>query len=138
MPNFAWGYAWRGVALSQQGHLAEAVAALKQAVELEPGSYTILHFQGLVEAAAGNEREARTILARLEEESRQKYVCPYEIASVYVQLGESDKAFEWLEKGIDEQCDCITRLQMERWMDALRTDPRYAGIVARMAYPKPL
>ena len=51
------------------------------------------HFLADVEAAAGNKAEARRIAAKLEEESKHGYVCPYEVAEIYGQLGEKDAAF---------------------------------------------
>ncbi len=134
-PNFAWGYAWQGMAYALTDRLPEAVASIQRANELEP-SYTMRHFLAVVKAAAGDTQGAQAILAQLEEESRHRYVCAYEIAGVHMQLGETDEAFKWLRKGIDEHSDCMARLEMERWMDPLRSDPRYPALAAQMGFPK--
>jgi hypothetical protein len=42
---------------------------------------------------------------------------------------------EWLEKGRREQCDCLVWLTSEPWMDPLRVDPRYLGLVKQVGFP---
>ena len=133
-PGFPWGYVWTGMAYSQLGKFPEAIAALKKAVELEPDA-AMDHFLADVEAAAGNKAEARRIAAKLEEESKHGYVCPYEVAEIYGQLGEKDRAFSWMQRGLQEQCDCLVHLKSEPWLDPLRADPRYEALVKRVAFP---
>jgi len=123
-----------GMAYAQQRKFPEAIAALRKANELDP-NYTNQHLLAWTEAAAGDTAEARKLLARLEEQSRKGYVCAYEIATVYSQLGEKDRAFEWLKRGRREQADCMVLLKTEPWMDPLRTDPRYADLVKRIGFP---
>ena len=40
------------------------------------------------------------MLDQLSELSKQKYVPAVDMARIYAGLGEKDKAFEWLEKGL--------------------------------------
>jgi len=87
-----------------------------------------------VQAVAGNKAEARALLAKIEDLSRRHYVCAFEISSVHVSLGENDKAFQWLEKGRHERCDCMVWLKSEPWMDPLRIDPRYLGLIKQVGF----
>jgi serine/threonine-protein kinase len=133
-PGFPWGYVWSGMAYSQLRRFPEAIAALKKAAELEP-SPAMDHFLADVQAAAGNKLEAQRLAAKLEEESKRGYVCAYEIAEVYTQLGQKDKAFQWMQRGVKEQCDCLVHLKSEPWLDPLRADPRYLELVKRVGFP---
>jgi serine/threonine-protein kinase len=133
-PGFPWGYVWTGMAYSQLGRFPEAIAALKKADELEPDA-TMDHFLAVVQASAGNRAEARLLAAKLEEESKRGYVCAYEVAEIYGQLGQNDKAFQWMQRGVKEQCDCLVHLKSEPWLDPLRADPRYEELVKRVGFP---
>ncbi|MGO8759237.1 MAG: hypothetical protein ACLQG3_14040 [Terracidiphilus sp.] len=59
--------------------------------------YTLGHL-GNVYARAGQESKARELISRLEENVRAQGVGRYEIALIYIGLGEKGKAFEWLEE----------------------------------------
>jgi len=132
-PDFAWGYAWLGMAKAQKREFADAITALKKANELDT-SYTMRHFLATVQAAAGNTAEARKLLAGLEEEAKHRYVCAYEIATVYSNLGDNDKAYEWMQRGVKDRADCMLRLKSEPWMDSLRSDPRYAALTRQVGF----
>ena len=51
-------------------------------------------------------------------------------AIIYVGLGEKDKAFEWLEKGLDDRS--IYDSNAYPMLDPLRSDPRFADLLRRM------
>jgi len=53
------------------------------------------------------------------------------IALVYIGLGDKDRAFEWLEKAI-EQRDLDVTLQWDSPYEFLRGDPRYLKLLRRM------
>jgi hypothetical protein len=69
------------------------------------------------------------VLRQVEAEARQRYFCPYEVATVYVTLGDHDTATHWFRKGIEDRADCMPWLGVEPWMDPFRTDPRYASML---------
>ncbi|MBI3695504.1 MAG: protein kinase [Acidobacteria bacterium] len=134
-PSFAFAYAWMGIAYGQKGRFPEAVAATEKAVKLDPNPTTD-HFLAIAQAAAGNKSEARRVLAKLEEMAKRQYVCAYEIAEVHVSLGDHDKALQWMQRGLKEQCDCLVWLKSEPWLDPLRVDPRYLDLVKRVGFPE--
>jgi len=132
--SFSTAYAVMGLAYAQKKQFPEAIAALKKANALDPNP-TMQLFLAHVQAAAGNRAEAVQLLAKMEELSKHRYVCAYEIAQVHVSLGDNNKAMQWLEKGRREQCDCLVWLTSEPWMDPLRVDPRYLGLVKQVGFP---
>ena len=89
----------------------------------------------MAEASAGNRAEAERLTAALETAAANRYTCAYEVASVHLRLGNTAKAWEWLRRGVAEQCDCMVWLKSEPWMDPLRVDPRYADLVKRVGFP---
>jgi hypothetical protein len=97
-------------------------------VELD-NSLTIRALQAHVFAAAGRHEEARTVLRKVEDEARSRYFCPYEVATVYVSLGDQDTATHWFRKGIQDRADCMPWLGVEPWIAPFRSDPRYESML---------
>jgi hypothetical protein len=51
----------------------------------------------------GRTAEALKVLDKLNERSKREHFGAYFIATIYVGLGEKDKAFEWMEKSYEER-----------------------------------
>jgi len=58
-----------------------------------------------------------------------------EVARAYAQLGEKDKAFEWLEKMYGQRYHGIVTLRVDPKWDPLRSDPRFQDLLRRMNFP---
>ena len=55
---------------------------------------------------------------------------------VYAGLGDKDEAFEWLEKGYDEQHSYLSHLKVAPEWDNLRSDPRYHALLMKIGLEK--
>jgi hypothetical protein len=65
--------------------------------------------------------------------ARNGYVPPSQLARAYAYLGDREKAFEWLDKGIkEERTSQLMELYTPEW-DVLRDDPRFVQIQRRVA-----
>jgi serine/threonine-protein kinase len=133
-PDFAYGYAWLGMAYMLNGQAQEAVKAAQNAYRLDQ-HVTTTTFLAMAQAAAGNTAEAKRLADMLDKKARSRYVCAYEIAGVHLSLGETDKAVQWLREGENERCDCQIWLRSEPWMDAMRKDPNYNRFIRNIGYP---
>jgi hypothetical protein len=49
--------------------------------------------------------------------------------------GETDRAFEWLERAFTQRDSGLTFLKPAPFLRSLHTDPRWAALVARMGLP---
>jgi len=90
---------------------------------------------------------APTRVLRLEEISRHqgpapawhgtlsRYVCPYEVAGVYAQLGDKDQAFEWLDKAYQSR-SCLYWLRQDPRLASLHADPRFQALLTKMRFPQ--
>jgi serine/threonine-protein kinase len=130
-PNFVMAHMQMGLAFAEQRRFPEALAAIRRAYQIDPNP-TMSLMLAHVQAASGNRAEAEKLVHQVEEIAKRRYVCNYEIASVYAVLGEKDHAFRWLNMGEKQQCDCMVWLQSEPWMDPLRADSRYLELVKRV------
>ena len=76
-------------------------------------------------AKVGREDEAREILANLVARSANQYVSPYYIAIIYAGLGETDAAFEWLERAVTAGSVSCEGLNNDNRLQSLRRDLRF-------------
>jgi len=67
-------------------------------------------------------------------ESRDNPPRPEGVAGLYGQVGEKDKAFEWLEKAYVERADGLSLLKVDPWFDPLRSDPRFTDLMRRVGF----
>ena len=125
-----------GYAYLALGDYPKAIAECKEAANqysLDP-----LRQAGLARAyaLAGESKKAREILDELEGRSRTQYVPPYVLAMLHAALGEKDQAFALLNRGYQEQDPYLVRLRVDEVVDPLRSDPRFAELVARIGLPE--
>ena len=130
-PNSAFTLAFQGVAFAEQRRFTEAIGNLQRAVQLDK-SPTIRALQAHVLAVAGQKAQAQELVRQLEDETRDRYFCPYEIGTVYVSLGNQDTATEWFRKGVKGRADCMAWLGIEPWLDPFRSDPRYKPLLRQI------
>ncbi len=116
----------------EQGMFEEAVACQRRAVELSHGQPGMLGWLGLNLALGGNATEARSLLERLQTIATKAYVSPTCFAWIYVGLGETDNAFIWLGRAIDERDSIIIPIKTYAFLDPLRADPRFAALLRKM------
>jgi TolB-like protein/DNA-binding winged helix-turn-helix (wHTH) protein/Tfp pilus assembly protein PilF len=116
----------------RNGMRAEAVAEARRLVEIANDNPSYKAWLGYYLAWAGQRAEARQILKELLALSRNQWVSAYAIATVYSGLGETDAAFEWLEKAYRTRESWITYLISDCRIDPLRNDPRYADLLRRV------
>jgi eukaryotic-like serine/threonine-protein kinase len=81
---------------------------------------------------SGKEGLLRDEVEYLLGEAKKGDVRPFWIAMAYAQLGDNDKAFEWLNKALDERSVVFTYfIEDFRW-DKMRSDPRYNAVLQRV------
>jgi hypothetical protein len=68
--------------------------------------------------------------------AKQTYVSPYDLAILYVGLGDKERAGEQLNKAYEDRAGWIIDINVEPVFDSLRSDPRFAELVSRMKFPK--
>jgi len=114
-----------------KGQLSEAVGECQRARELNDDPY-VLAFLARVYAASGKTDEAIKVLGRMNEIAKQRYLPAYGFAEAYGGLGDKDRAFQWLERSLQDRAWDITYLNVDPLMDNLRSDPRFAELVRRL------
>jgi eukaryotic-like serine/threonine-protein kinase len=121
-----------GMTLTARGRYDEAMAMFLSRKVPSPGTNWGL---GYTYGLAGKQEDARKVLAFLLEKQKSQFVPPSMIATVYIGLGERDKAFEWLERAYDERGVFMDSLRVLPTLDSLRGDPRFDALIRKMKYP---
>jgi len=134
-PSYALAHWYRGLAYEQKKMYSEALREMAKAKELLPGNPAVQADIGHVYAVSGNKSEAERVIAELREESTHRYVNLYELALIYVGLGQRDQAFNWLQKAYQERSDQLVYLKVDPRLDPVRSDSRFADLVRRVGIP---
>jgi len=69
-------------------------------------------------------------------ERKNGYASPYMIARFYADLGDKEKALQWLDTGYREHDFLLDQLNTAFQVDSLRPDPRFADLVHKVGLPK--
>ena len=125
------------IAYEGLGKLLEAISEYQNAIELSDGDQDVTASVAHAYAAIGKRAQAQKILRDFEQKSKNAYISPYSIATIYAGLGEKDKAFEFLEKAYQEKSPDISwHLRADLRIDSLRSDPRFQALMQRLALPQ--
>jgi len=134
-PKNAWAHVTLGMAYEQKFLIKEAIVEFQNALDNWKESFLPLAGLGHAYGIAGKRREAQEILEKLLEKSKQSYVSAYDIAAVYIGLGERDQAFEWLSKALAERSGFLVYIKCDHRFDVLRSDPRFLELMRKMNLP---
>ena len=121
------------MALVYLGEVYEAKAMYPDAIVVY-GKAGALADLGHAYAASGKRAEARKILRELDQQSKYRYVSPYDRALIYTGLGENDQALAWLEEA-EEQNVPLHHINVDQRFNYLRSDRRYQQLLRRIGFP---
>jgi TolB-like protein/DNA-binding winged helix-turn-helix (wHTH) protein/Flp pilus assembly protein TadD len=132
-PNFAMAHNQLGQAYLQQHMYEQAVPELQKAVQLSAGSPGCMSNLARAYALSGQKDAAAKLLGDLKTSSTPGFSHASEIAAIYVSLGDTNEAMNWLEKGYAERFN--PGVLIRPGFDPLRTDPRFKNLVHRVGLP---
>ena len=131
-PNFTAGISALGLNYISLGQHQKAIFHLEHAVAISEREPSLLACLTQGYAAAGQVVKARWHLQELLELFKQNYVSPFDLALVYIELKEFDKAFEWLAKAVEMRDSYVAYIKVYPDLDPLRADARFTGLLQKM------
>jgi serine/threonine-protein kinase len=120
---------WLALTNMQAGRFAEALAALDKAPVPHSGLQPV---RAELLASLGDRAAAQRLLANIEQRFAAEPVPRGGLAAAHLALGDKDRAFEWLERGVDERDQSVLGLKVSLRWASLRSEPRYHKLLRRM------
>jgi serine/threonine protein kinase/Flp pilus assembly protein TadD len=133
--NFGVTYRALGLAYLQLGRYEEAIASLRKAVSLSHFTTMLTANLAHAHARAGDRAAALAILAELRRASVDGYVSPYDLAWIHIGLDDRAAALDALEDACAERSSQMIFLRVDPVFQALRGDPRFRALLARVGAP---
>ena len=124
-PNFAVAHWHLGLAYEQKQVLDAATEEFKKAISLSGGSPLMRAALGHAYAKSQKKHEANKMLDELNELSKQQYVSAYEVATIYVALGNNEQAFQLLEEAYGEHSFHLVYLNVSPQFKPVSSDRRF-------------
>ena len=131
-PNFSFGHYFKGWILQQTGDVEGAIVALQAAVDLSDGSGITQAALAHAYALAGNADSAREILGRLTDPEITANPPAYEIAKVYLALGDEDELFAWLDRAYELRSNQVIFANVDPQLDSVREDERFLALIEKL------
>jgi serine/threonine protein kinase/Flp pilus assembly protein TadD len=126
-----------GYTLLTKGVFEQAISEIKKNLSMSPSNSVLLSDLGIAYARSGRTSQAIQILNALEERrKRGEPIKPFMLAGLYRDVGDKDRALDWLEKGVEERDDWLVWLYVDPLFDPLRSEPRFQAVLKRVGLPE--
>src|SRR6266852_1188635 len=140
---------WLGSAYREKKMYPQAIETFQRARQLSGDIPFMVMAYGHTQALAGNVDEARSVLMKLERlrmlrslptpgpggrPTNLPFVPSLYLAAIHVGLGETDDAFRDLDRAYQERVDRLVYLNVDPMADPLRSDPRFAQLMAKVGF----
>lgn len=117
------------IARKWQGKIPEALELAQKAVTVSENDPPVLTILAECLAASGERREAVNIAERLVDLLEYKYVSPFHLALVYLELDRLEDVFCWLEKAVVWRDVCVPFLHINPQFDRIKNQPRFQALL---------
>ena len=122
----------------RRGDYPRASEARRKAYELSLRDDDARAFAGATTEAAFAKAEVEVARAELkdrQEQSKTRYVPPFDLARLHAMIGNREEALAGLEKSLDADFTGLSLLKVDQAWDSVRADPRFAAVVRRVGIP---
>jgi TolB-like protein/DNA-binding winged helix-turn-helix (wHTH) protein/Flp pilus assembly protein TadD len=133
--NFAQAHYRLGQIYVLRGMNKDAIPELEKAIALSGGSPRATAELGLAYGLLGNKGQALKLVRALNEDSRRRYVSPFNLAVIYGAVGENELTLKWLEKAYEERSPSLSLLKLSPAFNGVRLEPRFVNLVHRIGLP---
>lgn len=131
-PGFWLALFWRANLETQRGDLMAALRDMGAAVEACRRCSHAVAGLAWLQARAGRRAEALTLLEEMELRDASGYFPATRLSLAYDALGQRSRALDMLERAYAERDVYLTFLRVDPRLAAMRDEPRYRALAARM------
>ena len=134
-PNYGLANHYLGRAYLAKGEYEKGIAQLRKSNELLGGGSFPLGDLGYGLAIGGKRAEAEALLSDLIGRRGRGYYPAFPIAQIYLGLGDTDAALDWLERAADEHYIGFYMPSVDSIFDPVRSHPRFKAVMERAHLP---
>lgn len=132
-PTFFFPAVTEGLLAAQTSDFREAIAKFERA-RVQGAPPFALAYLAYAYGKSGDRSRAMTTLEELEKMSLAGEVTPFNMALVYLGLGDRARALDYLEQAY-AACSLLSAwLKVDRMFDPLRSEPRFIALMKRMNF----
>jgi len=131
-PNVVIAYDWLASIYSRKGMHEDAVRTVERQLMLSGEDPQKIASLRKAFSTAGIQGFRRAHVEFLKEKSRRTYIAPIFIAMDYAEIGQNERAFEWLEKAYADRSGWLLELTIDPTWDTVRNDPRFKSLLERI------
>ena len=116
--------------------VSEAIASVEKAMSLAGRAPFLIAMLGRAYALSGRKEEAEILLQELQDKAKSEHVLPIHFAALHGDIGNTDEAFQWLERVYQERHFGMFSLRIPSSWKPLHLDPRFDNLLERMNFPE--
>ena len=115
------------------GKFRDAIPALKKAKTMQAPPF-VTAYLAFAYGAAGDPASATAELAELEKTSKDGTVLPFNLALVYLGLGDRARALDNLERALAADSQMMAWIGRDTIFDPIRSEPRFVALLKKMGF----
>jgi len=131
-PEYLEPYYGLGFAYTGQGRYPQAIGYLEKAMTMTKGAPPVATLLAHARTLAGDSLAAKRLI---QEFTGRKDVTPIMLAALYLDVRDKDRAFEYLNKAVQERSFASDWININPALEGLHSDPRWAALVRQMNLP---
>ena len=125
-----WGAAWIDI---DQGKTRDAIPELEKAEAMDSPTF-VSAWLGYAYGASGDRTRALAEIEKLKKRSKNGQGLPFNLALVYLGLGDHARALDDLEQAYASDSQWMGWLRGDRIFDPLRAEPRYIALLKELRF----
>jgi serine/threonine protein kinase/Flp pilus assembly protein TadD len=117
------------------GHIREAIPKLEKAATMDAPPF-VTAWLAYAYGAAGDHARAEAALESLRKMSKDGEVAPFNLALVYLGLGDRRRALDNLERAYVSDSEMMVWLGQDHLFDPLRSEPRFVALLQKLDFAR--
>jgi serine/threonine-protein kinase len=132
-PTYFFPVMIQGWSELEPGHFREAIPSLEKATTMDAPPF-VTAYLAYAYGAAGDRKSAMAKLDALKKMAKDGQVLPFNLALVYLGLGDHARALDNLERAHSADSQMLAWLGRDSMFDPLRSEPRFVALLKKLNF----
>jgi TolB-like protein/class 3 adenylate cyclase/Tfp pilus assembly protein PilF len=125
-----WARGWNNI---EAAKVNAAIPELQKAHAISSPPW-VTAWLGYAYGASGDRTRATAVIEEMNRKSLHGYVPPFNLAIVYLGMGDHERALDYLEQAYSAHSQWLCWLKMDRIFDPLRKEPRFVALTKKLNF----